>query len=248
MKCKNCGAELILVDRGIYFCEFCKSKYVEKTDQSNNEFYVVGGVLKSYSGNQSNVIIPNGIVSIGPNAFKNNILINSVTFPSSLTTIENNAFENCINLLEIKNYENVIFFKDECFKNSGLKELTIYPNVHGIGRYAFSYMPNLETVNYRPILDLKLKGAFLKCPKLITVNMNRYCFFPSMQDSVSLFNNASNKRPTWGDAFVGTPYINKILKQYTESYKQGICPECGGKIKKGLFHAKCSKCGIDYKN
>jgi hypothetical protein len=33
-----------------------------------------------------------------------------------------------------------------------------------------------------------------------------------------------------------------------ESYKKGICPECGGKIRKGLFHAKCKECKIDYKN
>lgn len=252
MKCKNCGAELTPKNDGIYFCEYCQSKYKIKvsapTNAATNKFVIIGGVLKSYSGNETDIVIPEGVMSIGPNAFNGNLLIKNVKFPSSLTSIDNNAFENCVNLINISNYENVVYFKDECFRNTGLKEITIYPNVLLIGKYAFSYMQNLKVVNYKPKNDLKLKGTFLRCPKLETVNMDRKCFFPSIAESIALRNNVSNNKPTWGDAFIGTPYIHIIYQQYMDSYKKGICPECGGQIKKSLFHAKCSQCGIDFKN
>ena len=256
MKCKNCGGELRTLEDGVYFCDYCKSRFVRKvvvaksSTASNNgsDFVIIGGVLKSYIGNAPDIIIPEGVVSIGQGAFKDNIAIRSAVFPSTLTTIENNAFENCINLLSVSNYENVLYFKDECFKNSGLKEVSIYPKVRMIGRYAFSYMPNLEIVNYNPELDLKLKGTFLRSPKLKTVNMARPRFFPSLNESTAVRNNSANNRPTWGDAFTGTPYIKDIFAKYMDNYKKGICPECGGALKKGLFHARCEKCGIDYKN
>ena len=78
--------------------------------------------------------------------------------------------------------------------------------------------------------------------------MDKFYCFPSFHSFLQLQNNPSNKRYTYYDGFFGTPFFDSIKEELFSSYKKGICPECGGKIKKGLFHAKCKSCGIDYKN
>ena len=237
----------------MHFCEFCKTKYFKddilpKSKPASNSFVINGGVLVAYKGNEQIVSIPSSVLAIGENAFLNCISIKEVDFSNSVTEIRKHAFEGCTSLLNIKNYDSVQVFDDECFKGSGLAEVTIGENVRAIGRYAFAYMPNLKKVIYVPKKDLKLNGAFAHCPQLEDVAVDQFYFFPSFHSSLELKNNYGNKRPTYTDAFVGTPFIRIIRDQYIESYKSGICPECGGKISKGLFHAKCKNCGIDFRN
>lgn len=254
MKCKECGAELVFKN-DLYTCEFCGTKYfkdeVASTVQQNsttNEFIVRGGVITAYKGNKTTVNIPEGILGIGTESFKNNLSIQSVVFSSSVVEIQNNAFEGCVNLRTISGYENVHFFGDDCFRLSGLVEVKIGQNVCKLGKSCFSNMPNIKKVIYMPEKDLKHNHTFFNCPNLDTVDADKFYFFPSFHSSLEVVNNPGNKRPTFTDAFTGTPFIKNIKEQYMQSYKDGICPECGGHISKGLFHAKCKDCGIDYRN
>ena len=61
-------------------------------------FVIENGVLKKYSGNDTEVVIPDGVKSIGIAAFKGDTNLTSVTIPDSVTYIEEPAFENCPNL------------------------------------------------------------------------------------------------------------------------------------------------------
>ena len=55
-----------------------------------------GKTLRSYNNsNTSFVVVPNGVVTIGDNAFINKTAITNISFPSTLTTIGNNAFYGC---------------------------------------------------------------------------------------------------------------------------------------------------------
>lgn len=251
MKCKNCDSNL-LVKNNFYFCEYCGSTFskeeFEVIDIKETHFKIIGGVLKVYVGNESNVIIPEGVISIGPAAFKDNLIIQSITFSNSVVSIENNAFEGCKNLKKLINKENIKNYGDEAFKFSGLTSVLINDKVDFIGKYCFSKMPNLETVTYMPHKNLKLNHTFAYCPNLKEVYMDNLYFFPSFHSSLEVRNNPNNNRPTWKDAFMGTPYIKEIYNEFLISYEKGECPECGGKIKKGIFHARCLNCGIDYKN
>lgn len=251
MKCKNCGAELI-IDKGKYVCNHCGSNFLFEEffpmTFKNNEFSIVGGVLLKYLGNESKVEIPYGIVSIGKEAFKNNISLRKVIFSKTVIQIDKSAFEGCYNLMEIINYDNIIKFDDFCFRFAGLEQIVIGKNVDYLGNCCFSRMPNLKKVFYNPSKIIKLKHTFEYSSNLIDIKENKLNFFPSYHTSLELINNPNNKRPTWGDAFIGTLYIKKIKEKYLKYYKKGICPECGGKIKKSFFHARCKNCGIDYKN
>lgn len=211
-----------------------------------NYFTIAGGTLIKYIGHDKIVTIPDNVIEIAQNAFSNNLVIETVIFSSNTILVGEKAFENCVNLVEIKNYSNVIYFKKECFRNSGLKTITIYDNVKEIGECAFAYMNNLEKVIYACDNNLKLDHTFSHSPKLIEVEMDKKYFFPSLARKNFVKNNPNDKRPTYADAFSWTPYFDLIKKQLFESYKNGICPDCGGKIKKGLFHAKCLNCQIDF--
>ena len=254
MKCKECGAELVFKN-GLYICEFCGTKYFKdeisptvRQNVSSSDFVVRGGILTAYRGNKNIVNIPEGIVGIGAESFKNDLSIQSVVFSSTVVEIQNNAFEGCIKLKTISGYENIQFFGDDCFRSCGLIEVKIGKNVCKLGKSCFSNMPNLKKIIYMPEKDLKHNHTFCNCPNLDTVDADKFYFFPSFHSSLEVLNNPGNKRPTFADAFTGTPFIKNIKEQYIQSYKEGICPECGGHISKGLFHAKCKGCGIDYKN
>lgn len=139
-------------------------------------FRIVGDVLLAYLGNESYVRIPCGIKAIGKEAFKNNLAIRKVAFPKTVKRIESNAFEGCINLVEIIDYSNVSEFGDECFRSSGLKNVTIGRNVEYLGRGCFSMMPNLKAVSYFPGKILRLNQTFAYCPNLVEVDDELYFF------------------------------------------------------------------------
>ncbi len=62
---------------------------------------VQDGVLVGYYGPGGDIVIPNTITSIGPEAFKGNKKITSVTIPGSVSQIGYSAFESCPNLERI---------------------------------------------------------------------------------------------------------------------------------------------------
>ena len=99
-KCTKCGANLEVdnsMDAAI--CPFCGAPYiVEKainnyqetenisantvnvSDVSQSDFVILAGVLKSYTGKATDVIIPDSVTEIGKDAFRG-LPITSVVIP-----------------------------------------------------------------------------------------------------------------------------------------------------------------------
>lgn len=70
--------------------------------EKNNGFTINDyGFLEKYSGNDSSVVIPDGVTEIGDGTFDNCTTLKSVELPSSLESIGRYAFENCTSLNEI---------------------------------------------------------------------------------------------------------------------------------------------------
>ena len=136
-----------------------------------------GYIVKGYTGNETNIIIPesfNGkpVIGIGDKAFEYNKSISSITIPSGVTYIGNNAFYGCsylrnINLpnslTEIKSYafndcsflrniilpEGVKIIGDSVFQDcSSLTNITIPYTLEKLGDYVFDNCNNLAFYNY----------------------------------------------------------------------------------------------------
>lgn len=250
MKCKNCNAELY-IRNGKFVCNYCGTSFIKEelfpVSTARTDFVIKGGVLLEYRGNQEAVCIPKGVISIGEYAFKNNLKVKKVVFSDTVTRIEKNAFEGCANLREISGYENVTYFANEVFLRAGLESVRIGDNVNCVGKYCFARMPNLKSLYYMPRKNIRLDHTFAFCPSLEVVETDRNYFYPSFKSFHESRKKSDDKRPTYSDAFLWTPYAALKKTQLLSKAKSGICPDCGGRVKKGLFRWKCVSCKIDYK-
>ena len=110
----------------------------EQTDTNQNDFVIEDGVLTAYNGNDSHVVIPEGVTKIGDEVFKNNESIQAVVFPTTL--------------IEIGNYS---------FADSGLTGDVYFPNnLESIGSFSFAGL-NLDIVSIPPSLAYSSDYAFI---------------------------------------------------------------------------------------
>lgn len=116
---------------------------------------VVGGgtqnscTITAYLGSGGDVVIPNGVTTIGNGIFQFNNSITSVVIPDSVTTIGDNAFDQC----------------------ESLKTVTFGTNsqLTTIGGSAFSFCPNIESISISDSVTSIGKNAFYYCNSLSTV-------------------------------------------------------------------------------
>lgn len=69
------------------------------------DFEIESGVLKKYTGKGGDVVIPEGVTSIGENAFKWCRSLTSVVIPDSVTSIGTYAFYDCSRIIDRKDEE-----------------------------------------------------------------------------------------------------------------------------------------------
>ena len=69
--------------------------------QSNSDFIIEDNVLKAYTGHSSIVNIPYGVIEIATGCFMGRCGISKVTIPDTVIKIGTQAFKNCIDLKEI---------------------------------------------------------------------------------------------------------------------------------------------------
>ena len=95
--------------------------------------------LVKYIGNDSEIVIPDSVTSIGNNAFSNCIGLTSITIPDSVTNIGNSAFSGCTGLTSITIPDSVTNIGNSAFSGcTGLTSITIPESVTNIGSSAFS--------------------------------------------------------------------------------------------------------------
>lgn len=126
------------------------------------DFVIESGVLISYTGTATDVIIPSGVTTIGEGVFRENDTVVSVTFPENLTTIEAYAFRDCENLQTVTVNEKLVTIGNYAFYQcKNLKSFTCPSTVKTIGEYAFTACTSLFEVTLNEGLESIGNYAFL---------------------------------------------------------------------------------------
>lgn len=214
-KCPSCGGNVVVDnEKEAWVCDFCKTPFVvEKAINNFNtinnitnnieadivnvyksmdkDFEIQAGVLKKYVGEAVDVIIPDNVVKIDSNAFKNCECIRSIKFGGGIKSIGNineefflgdrlinyeltsndMMFLDCKMLESIELPEGILYIGDgvfcECYS---LKKINFPPSIKKIGKKAFM-RTSLEKVEYKGLSVTIDKKAFCACKNLNTVKI-----------------------------------------------------------------------------
>lgn len=161
--------------------------------QNKNDFQIKDGVLIKYIGNQSKVIIPDNVTSIGERAFSRNRTLKEITIPNSVTdigagafeycwltniaipnsvkSIGEGAFESCGKLSNIVIPENVPAIGKYVFRGSGLTNIFISNSVKSIGEGAFAFCKQLTNIDISNSVTIIGGLAFFGCSRLTNISI-----------------------------------------------------------------------------
>jgi hypothetical protein len=115
------------------------------------------------------VILNDGLLRIGSQAFEHCSSLVSITFPSSLATFDYGVFLNCKSLKRVVFNEGLRKIGNDAFRNTALQSISIPSTVIKIGNYAFSNCKSLTEI----VLNEGLKeiggDAFSFCRSLQSI-------------------------------------------------------------------------------
>ena len=129
-------------------------------------------------------MLPEGLKSIGSNAFNNCTALEDVTLPASLTDLNGNPFSSCSALREYKVAEDSQYFtiKDGILFSKDLTQLIACPTSNNIGNYTVP--ATVKSIASRAFYDCNLltgikmtgvvsigESAFNGCRNLATVDL-----------------------------------------------------------------------------
>ncbi len=160
-----------------------------------NDFVIENDVLTKYKGPGGDVVIPDSVVKIGNDAFRNCFSLKNVVIPESVTSIGNGAFKGCKGLADpdgfivvrgilfdyigsggdivipdgVTEIDRGSFLKQELLRlsgNSSLTSVTIPEGVKSIGIEAFRNCTGLRNVLIPKSVTSIGNGAFKGCKGL----------------------------------------------------------------------------------
>lgn len=138
----------------------------------NDDFIIENGVLKKYIGTGGDVVIPEGVTSIGERAFDGCDSITHVTIPNMVTSIGDGAFSYCVNLKSVTMADSVLSIGLNAFSwCQNLVSITLSKNITYIGDGAFCGCVNLLSVEIPNGIATICPNSFLYCHKLNNITI-----------------------------------------------------------------------------
>ena len=176
---------LIIVLGMIFIPKIIASRYIADGEYAKaikvgnlTEFTIPDGVMQIKSEafrdctELKSVTIPNSVTSIGDLAFFECTNLTSITIPNSVTSIGDSAFSQCSNLASITIPNSVTSIGDSAFfKCSNLTSITIPNSVTRIGESAFSLCYNLTSITIPNSVTSIGEGAFFECSNLTSITI-----------------------------------------------------------------------------
>ena len=136
-----------------------------------NDFVIENGVLKEYKGQGGDVVIPEGVKSIGDSAFEYCKSLTSIVIPESVTSIGDSAFWRCSSLTSVVIPEGVKSIGASAFWGcSSLTSVVIPEGVKSIGASAFYDCSSLTSVVIPKGVKSIGAWAFYGCKGLADAN------------------------------------------------------------------------------
>lgn len=171
--------------------DFLSSHPFDGYSSSKRNLYITGKLT-------TNLIIPDGVTSIGSDAFNNCTGITSVSIPDSVASIGSGAFSGCDNLTSV----------------------SIGSGVTSIGMYAFYDCENLTNVNIPNSVTNIGSRAFYFCENLKKViipasvkTIGDYAF--SGYYGLEVYCRISTKPIGWNSSWIESSYGGKVVWGYT---------------------------------
>lgn len=152
----------LIEDRQVLTTITQESKYLDIKD----------GVLVNYTGKETEVEIPNGVIRIARYAFFNNKTIEKIVVPASVKIIESYAFSGCSALCRVVINNGVREIEGGVFRNcTSLASVALPDSVTTIGSYVFQGCNCLESVKLPNTLIEIPVFTFGNCSRLKTVKL-----------------------------------------------------------------------------
>ena len=130
------------------------------------------GRLWKYNGNDTRIVIPNGVDFIDSTAFSNNTVIESVTIPDGVTKINGQAFNGCTSLTRISIPDSVTWIGWYAFRDcTSLTDVRLSSNLSELAGHLFDNCKSLEKVNVPNGVETIHPYAFGWCYQLKDVSL-----------------------------------------------------------------------------
>ena len=142
-------------------------------------YYILDSILYSKAkeiiscwSNNSDIIIPNGVKSIGDNAFSCCKSLTSIEIPDSVKSIGNEAFFGCESLTSIEIPDSVKSIGNDAFyRCTSLTSIAIPDSVKSIGNAAFRNCKSLSSIEIPDSVKSIGNGAFMYCKSLTSIEI-----------------------------------------------------------------------------
>ena len=117
------------------------------------------------------ITIPDNVASIGNCAFTSCVRLEEITIPDKVTSIGDATFASCFSLSEITIPDNVTSIGDYAFSQCLFTNITIPDKVTSIGSFAFENCPYLTDITIPDNVTSIGKYAFSQCYSLASINI-----------------------------------------------------------------------------
>ena len=119
-----------------------------------------------------NVVLPDGVTSIGDEVFKECSSLTSISIPEGLLSIGNYAFQNCISLMSITPPEGLSSIGNYAFQNCrSLTSITLRNGLTSIGSYAFADCSSLMSISIPEGVTSISYCAFPNCSSMTSITL-----------------------------------------------------------------------------
>jgi hypothetical protein len=157
-----------------------------------NSVITIGRDAFRNCGNLTSIDIPNSITTIGSSAFSDCRSLISVNIPSSITTVESYVFDGCINMISVSMPNSLTSISYGAFRGChSLTSVSIPNSVTSIGGCAFAYSRGLTSITIpNSVVDID-NTVFEDCDALSEI-IN----YATIPQTITPFNTFSNVNKT----------------------------------------------------